>query len=69
MGKLLNWYTATVDLNHKTDLKLVSSKYHQFSQINKEKFQKDLMHLVDIEVLTQIHHYEYSIQFFTITNK
>ena len=68
-GTLGNWSTEPVKLELNPDSKPFNSIYYPVTIINKEKLQKELKILVEIGVLTLVHHIQYDTPVFIIPKK
>ena len=69
-GTLLGkWKTELVDIELKSDAKLVSSRYYPVPRVIKETFKKELPRLVDIGVLTLVQSSAYGTPVFIIPKK
>jgi hypothetical protein len=68
-GTLGKWNTDPVNIELREDLIPVSSRYYPVPKINKETFRKELLHLVDIGVLTPVQDSEWGTPVFIIPPK
>ena len=68
-GTLGDWATKLVDLELNPGSKPFNSRYYLVPIINKETFRKYLKRLVEIVVITPVHHTQYGTPVFIISKK